>query len=85
MPADAADERSDGCQRRHELLSSLTVICAQTQLLQRQLARMDGFADRDRARLGKGLAAILTAARALTASARHVPGIRKGREDREAS
>ncbi len=43
---------------------------------------MDGFADGDRARLVKGLAVILTAARALTASARHVPGIR---EDREAS
>jgi hypothetical protein len=63
-------------------LSALTVICAPTQLLQRQLARMDGFADGDRARLVKGLAAILTAARALTASARQVPGIR---EDREAS
>ena len=82
MPADATDERSNGRQRRHELLSALTVICAQTQLLQRQLARMDGFAESDRARLVKGLAAILTAARALTASARQVPGIR---EDREAS
>ena len=64
------------------MLSSLTVIRAQTQLLQRRLARMYGFADGDRARLVKGLAAILTAARALTASARQVPGIR---EDREAS
>ena len=82
MPADATDERSAGRQRRHELLSALTVICAQTQLLQRQLARMDGFAESDRARLVKGLAAILPAARALTASARQVPGIR---EDREAS
>ena len=82
MPADATDEPNAGRQRRHELLSALTVICAQTQLLQRQLARMDGFAESDRARLVKGLAAILTAARALTASARQVPGIR---EDREAS
>ena len=82
MPADATDEPNDGRQRRHELLSALTVVCAQTQLLQRQLARMDGFAESDRARLVKGLAAILTAARALTASARQVPGIR---EDREAS
>jgi hypothetical protein len=82
MPADATDERSDGRQCRHELLSALTVICARTQLLQRQLARMDGFTESDRARLGKGLAAILTAARALTASTRKVPGIR---EDHEAS
>ncbi len=82
MPADATDERSDDRQRRHELLSALTVICAQTQLLQRRLARMDGFAESDRARLGKGLAAILTAARALTTSARQLSVIR---EDREAS
>jgi hypothetical protein len=80
MPADATDERSDGRQRRHELLSALTVICAQTQVLQRQLGRMDGFTESDRARLGKGLATILTAARALTASARQVPGIRENRE-----
>jgi hypothetical protein len=82
MPADATDERSDDPKRHHELLTALTIICAQTQLLQRRLARMDGFAESDRARLGKGLAAILTAARALTASARQVPGIR---EDRKAS
>jgi uncharacterized Rossmann fold enzyme len=82
MPTDPANELSDPQRRRHELLSSLTVICAQTQLLQRQLARMDGFADGDRARLVKGLAAILTAARALTTRARQVPGIG---QDREAS
>jgi hypothetical protein len=80
MPADATDERSDGRQRRHELLSALTVVCAQTQLLQRQLARMDGFAASDRTRLVKGLAAILTAARALTASASKLPRIRENRE-----
>jgi hypothetical protein len=85
MPADPDDAFSDSHQRRHELLSALTVICAQTQLLQRQLAHMDGFAESDRARLVKGLAAILTAARALTASARQLPGIREHREDREAS
>jgi hypothetical protein len=65
MPPDPDDAPSDAHQLRHDLLSSLTIVCGQTQLLQRQLRRMDGFSDGDRQRLETGLAVILTAARAL--------------------
>ncbi len=73
MPPDPDDGRSDAHQLRHDVLSPLTVVCAQTQLLQRQLRKMDGFADGDRQRLETGLAVILRAARALGASIEHLP------------
>ena len=80
MPTDPDDALSTAHRLRHELRSSLTIICTRTQLLQRQLARMDGFADGDRARLVKGLAAILTAARAVNSTANQLPGMREDRE-----
>ena len=82
MPADSDDALSDAHRFRHDLVSALTIICGQTQLLQRQLRRMDGFSDGDRQRLAAGLAVILTAARGLDSTIAHLPVIR---EDREAS
>jgi hypothetical protein len=57
-------------------------MCVQTQLLQRQLGRMDGFEDGDRQRLAAGLAVIVTAARALDTTITQLPAIH---EDRQAS
>ena len=59
------------------MLSALTIICAQTQVLQPQLVRMDGFADSDRGHLETGLAARITAARGLDASVRALSGMSK--------
>ena len=75
MPPDAEDELSDIHQLRHDLFSSLTIICGQTQLLERQLRRMDGFSDGDRGRLEAGLAVILDSARALNARIAQLPAI----------
>jgi hypothetical protein len=68
MPPDPDDEPHEAHRLRHDLLSALTIVCGQTQLLQRQLRRMDGFADGDRQRLEAGLGVVLTTARALGAS-----------------
>ena len=81
MPLDPGDARRDAHPLRHDLLSSLTIVSGQTQLLQRQLRRMDGFSDRDRQRLETGLAVILTAARALGAS---IEQLAPSAEDHEA-
>jgi hypothetical protein len=81
MPPDPDDAPSDAHQLRHDLLSSLTIVCGQTQLLQRQLRRMDGFSDGDRQRLEAGLAVILTAARALGARAEELPALREDRDE----
>jgi len=80
MPAD--DALSEAHRFRQDLISALTVISGQTQLLQRQLGRMDGFSDGDRALLEAGPAVILTAARAIDTTIAQLPGIH---EDREAS
>lgn len=80
MSPDFDDALNDADQLRHELFSSLTIIRGQTQLLQRQLQRMDGFADGDRARLEAGLAVILASARALGARVAALPAIRKERD-----
>jgi hypothetical protein len=81
MPAHS-DALSDGHRFRHDLVSAVTVICGQTQLLQRQLGRMDGFSEGDRQRFVAGLAVILTAARGLDTTIARLPAIH---EDREAS
>ena len=81
MSPDPDDAPSDASQLRHDLLSTLTIVCGQTQLLQRQLRRMDGFSDGDRQRLETGLAVILTAARTLGASIEHLPPSREDRDE----
>ena len=80
MPPDFDDAPRDAYQLRHDLLSTLTIVCGRTQLLQRQLRRMDGFSDGDRQRLEAGLAMILTAARTLGASIEHLPALREDRD-----
>ena len=80
MSPDSDNAPSDAYQLRHDLLSTLTIVCGQTQLLQRQLRRMDGFSDGDRQRLETGLAVILTAARTLGASIEHLPALREDRD-----
>jgi uncharacterized Rossmann fold enzyme len=80
MPAKANEGLSDSQRFRHDLVSAVTVICGQTQLLQRQLGRMAGFSDGDRARLAAGLAVILTAARGLDSIIGQLPRIHKDRE-----
>jgi hypothetical protein len=82
MPAKPDDGLGDAHRFRHELASGLTIIGGQTQLLQRQLGRMDGFSDGDRQRLGAGLAVILTAVRGMDILIGQWPVMR---EDREAS
>jgi hypothetical protein len=82
MPSDSGGGFGDAHRLRHDLVSALTIICGQTQLLQRRLGRMDGLADGDRQRLEAGLAMILTAARALDATIAELPTIH---EEREAS
>jgi hypothetical protein len=81
MPPDPDDAPSDAHQLRHDLLSSLTIVCGQTQLLQRQLRRMDGVSAGDRQRLETGLAVILTAARALAIRIEDLPGLRGDRDE----
>jgi hypothetical protein len=54
-PAAAARDR-----QRHDLLNSLTVITARTQLLQRQLLRANGLATLERDKMRSNLAALLT-------------------------
>lgn len=81
MSLDPDDAASDAHLLRHDLLSSLTIVCGQTQLLQRQLRRMDGFSDGDRQRLETGLAVILTAARALGTRIADLSGPREERDE----
>ncbi len=50
---------------RHELLTPVTIISGRTQLLLRQLIRMDGMATGDRQRLEAGLDEILQSAHRL--------------------
>jgi hypothetical protein len=51
---------------RHRLAAPLTRIQARTQLLQRQLARMDNMPEAERAHCAAALADILDACRTLT-------------------
>jgi hypothetical protein len=81
MPPDPDEAASDAHQLRHDLLSSLAIVSGQTQLLQRQLRRMDGFSDGDRERLETGLEVILTAARALGTRIEDLPGLRDARDE----
>ena len=81
MPLDPDEAASDAHQLRHGLLSSLAIVSGQTQLLQRQLRRMDGFSDGDRQRLETGLEVILTAARALRTRIEDLPGLRDARDE----
>ena len=80
MPRESDVVRSDSHPPDRDPGTLLTVIGGQTQLLQRQLDRMDGFSERDRVRLGTGLFKILTAARALRAWMADLPGIRENNE-----
>ena len=70
LPAPERAREADG---RDLLYSYLTVICAQTQILQRRVARLDGLAARDRERLDIGLAAIFTSATAMSTTLAHLP------------
>ena len=79
MPPDPDDAASDARQLRHDLLSSLTIVSGQTQLLQRQLRRMNGVSAGDRQCLEMGLAVILTAAHALGTRIEDLPGLREER------
>ena len=79
MPADP-DVLSDAHPLGHDLRTALTVICGQTQLLQRQLGRLDRVSAADRARLLRGLGLILGAARALSARMASVPTARQERD-----
>jgi hypothetical protein len=60
-------------ENRDQLSSHLTVIRAQTQILQRRVARMDGLAPHDRARLDVGLAAIFASSAAISTRLAHLP------------
>ena len=82
MPPDSDDVLSETDRLRHDLCSSLTLIQAQTQLLQRQVRRMDGFSDGDRQRLEAGLAMILASARALGAKIDDLTTISAYRDER---
>jgi hypothetical protein len=77
MARDADDVFSDAHPLGHDLRTALTVICGQTQLLQRHLGRMERFSDGDRARLAQGLGVILGAARTLRARMGTLPGTRR--------
>jgi hypothetical protein len=80
MPRESDEVQSDSEPREQDAGTLLTIIGGQTQLLQRQLDRMDGFSERDRVRLGTGLFKILTAARALRAWMADLPRIRENNE-----
>ena len=82
MPPESDDTLSEAHQLRHDLCSSLTLIQGQTQLLQRQVRRMDGFSDGDRQRLEAGLAMILASTRALGAKIDDVTRITAPRDER---
>ena len=62
---DALDVLAETDHLRHELLTPVTIISGRTQLLLRQLIRMDGMATGDRQRLEAGLDEILQSARRL--------------------
>jgi hypothetical protein len=68
-----APDRAREAEHRDQLASHLTVIRAQTQLLQRRIARMDGLAPHDRARLDVGLAAIFASSGAISSRLAHLP------------
>ena len=80
MRLDSHDARTDVHQLRHEAFSVLTVIQGQTQLLQRQLRRMDGFSDEDRQRLDEGLVTILDSVQALCPTVDHLAAIAQRRD-----
>jgi hypothetical protein len=71
MPPEADGIRE--ADRRQQLSSYLSVICLQTQILQRRVARMDRLEPHDRERLDVGLAAIFTSATALGTTLAHLP------------
>jgi hypothetical protein len=71
MPPD--DDVVREAESRHQLYSYLTVIEAQTQILQRRVAHMDGLTPRDRERLDVGLAAIFTSSAAISTTLAHLP------------
>ena len=81
-PGAAVDALGHTHRLPHELVTSLTIICGQTQLLQRQLGRMDGVSKPDCERLVAGLPIILTAARELDAT---IGAVCTMQEEREAS
>ena len=82
MPPESDDALSEVDQLRLDLCSWLTHIQGQTQLLQRQVRRMDGFSDGDRQRLEAGLAMILASTRALGAKIDDVTAITAPRDER---
>ena len=80
MRLDSVSTSVDVHQLRHDAFSLLTVIQSQTQLLQRQLRRMDGFSDEDRQRLDEGLVTILDSVQALCPTVDHLAAIAQRRD-----
>ena len=80
MRPDSHHVHTDVHQLRHDAFSLLTVIQSRTQLLQRQLRRMDGFSDEDRQRLDEGLVTILDSVQALCPTVDHLAAIAQRRD-----
>lgn len=71
MPPDPADADSRS-EQRHELLGTLTVISAQTQLLRRRVQRAGGLSTTEREQMLHSISSTLTAVLRLTAQIEHV-------------
>ena len=82
MQPDFYHAHTDVYQLRHDAISVLTVIQSRTQLLQRQLRRMDGFSDEDRQHLDVGLVTILDSVQALCPTVDHLAAIAQRRDKR---
>ncbi len=75
MARDADTVFSDPRRLDHDPRTALTVICGQTQLLERQLRHGTDVSLQDRARLLAGLGVILTAAREVSSWLADLPEI----------